>query len=262
MAWPNGWSRPWDRSRQDTVGRSRGAGEEGRRGRSRRQASRRDRGRERIGFAVVERLLQEGATVLAVDVNEAGMAPLAEAGAETLVASAVTPPVGTASPRAAGPFDYLVNSAGVLFVSRPGTSRSTSGATSTRSTWRARSSSSSARAGRCGAGCDRQPLLELREARSTVEVTPHGSSAKHLRHHASVRVRAGKDGIRVNAILSGDRRYADAGPGPRRRGGGCAGRRPRRSTRPASRPSRSAVPRPRTSAPAPSGGSSPTRPAT
>ena len=40
-----------------------------------------------IGFAVVRRLLGEGAEVLAVDINAEGMAPLAAAGAETLVAS-------------------------------------------------------------------------------------------------------------------------------------------------------------------------------
>ena len=69
-----------------------------------------------IGFAVVERLLQEGASVVAVDVNEAGMAPLVSAGAETLVASVADPADRDRIAEAAGPLDYLVNSAGVLFV--------------------------------------------------------------------------------------------------------------------------------------------------
>ena len=69
-----------------------------------------------IGFAVVERLLREGASVLAVDINVEGMAALAERGAETLVASVADPADRDRIAEAAGPFDYLVNSAGVLFV--------------------------------------------------------------------------------------------------------------------------------------------------
>lgn len=69
-----------------------------------------------IGFAVVERLLKEGASVLAVDINEAGMAPLADGGAELLVASVAEPEGRDQIAEAAGEFDYLVNSAGTLFV--------------------------------------------------------------------------------------------------------------------------------------------------
>jgi NAD(P)-dependent dehydrogenase (short-subunit alcohol dehydrogenase family) len=69
-----------------------------------------------IGFATSRRLLREGASVLAVDINAEGMAPLAAEGAETLVAS-VADEAGRASiARAAGACDYLVNAAGVLFV--------------------------------------------------------------------------------------------------------------------------------------------------
>jgi NAD(P)-dependent dehydrogenase (short-subunit alcohol dehydrogenase family) len=69
-----------------------------------------------IGYAVVERLLAEGASVLAVDINEAGMDPLADAGAETIVASVADPGDRDRVAAAAGEIDYLVNSAGVLFV--------------------------------------------------------------------------------------------------------------------------------------------------
>ena len=40
-----------------------------------------------IGQAVVMRLLAEGASVVAVDINEAGLAPVVAAGAEACVAS-------------------------------------------------------------------------------------------------------------------------------------------------------------------------------
>src|SRR3990172_5827244 len=69
-----------------------------------------------IGVAVVERLLRHGASVVAVDVNAGGMAPLAEAGAETIVASVAEPADRDRLAETAGAFDYLVNSAGVLFV--------------------------------------------------------------------------------------------------------------------------------------------------
>jgi NAD(P)-dependent dehydrogenase (short-subunit alcohol dehydrogenase family) len=69
-----------------------------------------------IGFAVVRRLLREGASVLAVDINAEGMAPLAEQGAEALVASVADQADRERIADAAGSFDYLVNSAGVLFV--------------------------------------------------------------------------------------------------------------------------------------------------
>ncbi|CAN5627997.1 hypothetical protein BH24CHL9_BH24CHL9_16330 [soil metagenome] len=69
-----------------------------------------------IGFAVVERLLKEGASVLEVDINAEGMAALGEQGAETLVASVADPADRDRVAKAAGQFDYLVNSDGVLFV--------------------------------------------------------------------------------------------------------------------------------------------------
>ena len=69
-----------------------------------------------IGFATARRLLHEGASVLAVDLNAAGMAPLADEGAETLVASVADEAGRAAIVAAAGPCDYLVNAAGVLFV--------------------------------------------------------------------------------------------------------------------------------------------------
>ena len=69
-----------------------------------------------IGFAVVQRLLAEGATVLAVDINAEGMAPLAAEGAEMIVASVADPADRDRIAEAAGEIDYLVNSAGVLFV--------------------------------------------------------------------------------------------------------------------------------------------------
>ena len=69
-----------------------------------------------IGFAVVRRLLREGSSVLAVDINAEGMAPLADEGAEALVASVAEPADRDRLAETAGAFDYLVNSAGVLFV--------------------------------------------------------------------------------------------------------------------------------------------------
>jgi NAD(P)-dependent dehydrogenase (short-subunit alcohol dehydrogenase family) len=53
---------------------------------------------------------------VAVDVNAAGLASLADAGAETLVASVADPAGRDRMAETAGTFDYLVNSAGVLFV--------------------------------------------------------------------------------------------------------------------------------------------------
>ena len=69
-----------------------------------------------IGYAMVERLLDEGVAVLAVDINGKGMAPLAPLGAETLVASVADAEGRARIADAAGDIDYLVNSAGVLFV--------------------------------------------------------------------------------------------------------------------------------------------------
>jgi NAD(P)-dependent dehydrogenase (short-subunit alcohol dehydrogenase family) len=69
-----------------------------------------------IGSAVVRRLLAEGASVLAVDIDGNGMAPLAREGAETIVASVADEADRDRIGEAAGQIDYLVNSAGVLFV--------------------------------------------------------------------------------------------------------------------------------------------------
>jgi NAD(P)-dependent dehydrogenase (short-subunit alcohol dehydrogenase family) len=69
-----------------------------------------------IGEAVARRLLAEGARVLAVDVNERGLAPLAEAGATTLLADLAQPADRAAVVAAGRGAHYLVNSAGILFV--------------------------------------------------------------------------------------------------------------------------------------------------
>lgn len=70
-----------------------------------------------IGQATVMRLLAEGASVVAVDINEAGLAPVVAAGAEPCVASVADPEGREAIAQAAGAeIDYLVNSAGILFV--------------------------------------------------------------------------------------------------------------------------------------------------
>jgi NAD(P)-dependent dehydrogenase (short-subunit alcohol dehydrogenase family) len=69
-----------------------------------------------IGAATARRLIAEGARVIAVDINERGLAPLAEAGATPLVAD-LSDPEGRALVVAAGQgAHYLVNSAGMLFV--------------------------------------------------------------------------------------------------------------------------------------------------
>lgn len=69
-----------------------------------------------IGFAVVQRLLAEGASVLAIDIDAEGMAPLGAAGAEILAASVADEGDRARIAQAAGTCDYLVNSAGILFV--------------------------------------------------------------------------------------------------------------------------------------------------
>ncbi len=69
-----------------------------------------------IGRATAQRLLREGASVLAVDLDADGLRTLAEEGAETLVAN-VAEPVGRSTiVEAAGDVRYLVNAAGILFV--------------------------------------------------------------------------------------------------------------------------------------------------
>ena len=158
-----------------------------------------------IGFAVVQRLLQEGATVLAVDVNEAGMAPLATAGAETLVASVADPAGRDRIAEAAGPFDYLVNSAGVLFV-KPIWDV-------TLDEWRNLYAVNvegtffliqrTGRQMRRGGAIVNLSSSSAKLA-STVEVTPYSSSkATILGITRSFAYVLAKDGIRVNAILPG-----------------------------------------------------------
>jgi NAD(P)-dependent dehydrogenase (short-subunit alcohol dehydrogenase family) len=70
-----------------------------------------------IGQAVVRRLLAEGASVVAVDINAAGLEPVVALGAEACVASVADEQGRAAIGAAAGPeIDYLVNAAGILFV--------------------------------------------------------------------------------------------------------------------------------------------------
>ena len=69
-----------------------------------------------IGQAVARRLLVEGARVIAVDINEAGLATVVEAGAVALVAD-LSEPADRARVIAAGQgAHYLVNAAGILFM--------------------------------------------------------------------------------------------------------------------------------------------------
>jgi NAD(P)-dependent dehydrogenase (short-subunit alcohol dehydrogenase family) len=69
-----------------------------------------------IGLAIARRLLLEGASVLAVDLDAQGLAAVEAEGAEVLVAD-VSDPAGRASiAAAAGELCYLVNAAGILFV--------------------------------------------------------------------------------------------------------------------------------------------------
>ncbi|MFN8623100.1 MAG: SDR family NAD(P)-dependent oxidoreductase [Chloroflexota bacterium] len=70
-----------------------------------------------IGQAVVRRLLKEGASVVAVDINEEGLAPVVAEGAEACIASVADDAGRARIAEAAGPeIDYLVNAAGILFV--------------------------------------------------------------------------------------------------------------------------------------------------
>ncbi len=69
-----------------------------------------------IGQATARRLLQEGASVLAVDLDATGLREIAAEGAETLVASVADTEGRAAIAAAAGDIDYLVNAAGILFV--------------------------------------------------------------------------------------------------------------------------------------------------
>jgi NAD(P)-dependent dehydrogenase (short-subunit alcohol dehydrogenase family) len=69
-----------------------------------------------IGLAIARRLLAEGASVLAVDLDADGLRTVAAEGAETLVADVSDPAGRQAIADAAGEPRYLVNAAGILFV--------------------------------------------------------------------------------------------------------------------------------------------------
>ncbi|MBF6606070.1 MAG: SDR family oxidoreductase [Chloroflexi bacterium] len=69
-----------------------------------------------IGLATAKRLLSEGASVLAVDISEAGLGPIADLGATPVVAD-LGEETGRARVIEAGRgAQYLVNAAGILFV--------------------------------------------------------------------------------------------------------------------------------------------------
>lgn len=67
-----------------------------------------------IGLAVCRRLLREGVAVVAVDRNEAGLAPLAESGASTLIADLAEVADRDRVIAAGEGVDYLVNAAGII----------------------------------------------------------------------------------------------------------------------------------------------------
>jgi NAD(P)-dependent dehydrogenase (short-subunit alcohol dehydrogenase family) len=67
-----------------------------------------------IGRAVVELLLERGASVLAADLGLSQLEPLAAAGAETVVCDLSTPPGRDALVAAAGPCEHLVLAHGVI----------------------------------------------------------------------------------------------------------------------------------------------------
>jgi NAD(P)-dependent dehydrogenase (short-subunit alcohol dehydrogenase family) len=69
-----------------------------------------------IGRAVCDRLLREGVSVLAVDVNEGGLKACAEAGCETLKADLADPVARDQLAAAADGYDYLVNAAGIILL--------------------------------------------------------------------------------------------------------------------------------------------------
>lgn len=69
-----------------------------------------------IGQAVARRLMREGASVLAVDLDEDGLQVVGLEGADTLVADVAEPAGRDAIVAAAGDPRYLVNAAGILVV--------------------------------------------------------------------------------------------------------------------------------------------------
>ncbi len=69
-----------------------------------------------IGLATARRLLREGASVLAVDLDGEGLRTIEAEGAQTLVANVAEPAGREAIVAAAVEVRYLVNAAGILFV--------------------------------------------------------------------------------------------------------------------------------------------------
>ncbi len=67
-----------------------------------------------IGQAVVRRLLREGAAVIAADVNEGGLGPVVEAGAEPFVGDLSQDGDRDRLVEAGRGVDYLVNAAGII----------------------------------------------------------------------------------------------------------------------------------------------------
>ena len=67
-----------------------------------------------IGRATTDRLLREGVSVVCVDVNRAGLEPLAAAGADVLVADLALPGERERVAGVAAGADYLVNAAGII----------------------------------------------------------------------------------------------------------------------------------------------------
>jgi NAD(P)-dependent dehydrogenase (short-subunit alcohol dehydrogenase family) len=67
-----------------------------------------------IGQAVARRLLREGASVVAADVNEAGLAPVVEAGATPFVGDLADDAVRDRLVEAGQGVDLLVNAAGII----------------------------------------------------------------------------------------------------------------------------------------------------
>jgi NAD(P)-dependent dehydrogenase (short-subunit alcohol dehydrogenase family) len=67
-----------------------------------------------IGLAAARRLRREGASVLAVDINTAGLAEAAAAGCETMAIDLALPAERDRLAEAAAGIDYLVNAAGII----------------------------------------------------------------------------------------------------------------------------------------------------
>ena len=67
-----------------------------------------------IGQAVARRLLREGVAVIAADINEAGLAPVVEAGASPFVGNLAVDADRERLIEAGAGVDYLVNAAGII----------------------------------------------------------------------------------------------------------------------------------------------------